>query len=97
MTLGLMAYAPMSEAAEITASERGPHHTLWQRVTQHTTPRGRTYHATNSYQEIGTAKNYLKDGRWVPAVEEISIRPSGFFDQTAKLGNDEYVGESHIV
>src|SRR5688572_33427551 len=64
--------------ADVMVGERGPHHTVWQRVSEHTTSYARTYYVTNSYFELGTGKNHLRDGQWVPSVAEITILPSGF-------------------
>ena len=63
---------------EPTVAERGPHHAVWQRVSEHATPYGRRYYVTNSYREIATGKHYLKGGEWTPSVPEITVLASGF-------------------
>jgi hypothetical protein len=65
-------------ATEAGIAERGPHHAVWQRVTERTALNGRMLYETNSYREIATGKHYLKDGDWVQSAAEITILPSGF-------------------
>ena len=80
LLLLLIASGSVTQAAapDTTVVERGPHHAIWQRVTESKTPWGRTYLITNSYRELSIGKHYLKNEQWVPSVLEISVLPSGF-------------------
>ena len=65
-----------SYAVEVAAPavvERGPHHAVWQRVTQRTTDYGRKYYVTNSYQELASGLNYWRENQWVESREQIEI------------------------
>src|ERR1051325_11960083 len=59
-----------SQASEpgMSVVERGPHHAVWQQVSEHTTSYGRRYFVTNFYQELATGKHYLNRDEWLPSV-----------------------------
>lgn len=76
--LALFLAVPSWCMADPVLTAHGPHHDIRQRVSERTTSYARMYYVTNSYIELGTGKNHLRGGQWVPSVAEITILPSGF-------------------
>ena len=52
--------------------ERGPHHTVWERVTETTDLAGRVVLQTNSYQEFGNLPERVR-----PAAGPLGALPGG--------------------
>jgi RHS repeat-associated protein len=60
-------------ALEPVVIERGPHHRVWQTVTEYENQDGGTLYTTNSYVELATGLHYLENGEWVDANEQIEV------------------------
>lgn len=56
-----------------TIAERGPHHRVWQSVTQTTDANGESIYQTNSYTEIQTGLHYWDEGQWKESVPEFEF------------------------
>ena len=55
-------------------SEKGPHHRVWQTVTETTLPNGKTKNHTNSFVEVQTGMHYFEDGQWLESSEQIEVQ-----------------------
>lgn len=60
-----------------TEASRGPHSRVMQKVTTWTNPAGKTMSRTNKYTELATGMSVLRNGRWVPASDQIQITADG--------------------
>jgi len=78
LLVAVVALQIRAESPVPTIAERGPHHRVWQRITERIGPKGIVIKQTNiSYVEIATGMNYLKDGQWVESKEEIELFEGG--------------------
>ena len=62
--------------------DAGPHHTVWQRVSLATDEQGQSVPITNTWTELGTGLNWLKNplaGEWERSVEGFEVTPEGHF------------------
>ncbi|MBI2927416.1 MAG: hypothetical protein HYY24_17100 [Verrucomicrobia bacterium] len=68
LALGARAQTP-------TVTERGPHHRVWQYVTQETDESGAVTEAIHSYTELATGLHYLDGatGQWLESKEEFEL------------------------
>jgi hypothetical protein len=78
ISLMAQAQAQRAESAlQYSPLERGPHHTVWGRVVWETSPSGEAVPHTNSYVELATGLNVLRNGTYIPASEGIESYPGG--------------------
>src|SRR2546422_6225519 len=63
--------------SDAVVAERGPHHARWQWTTEQVWPDGQTRTEEHKVIELVSGLNYLKDGQWIPAKEEIEIFQDG--------------------
>jgi hypothetical protein len=66
-----------SEKSDYKVVERGPHHTLWERIEFVPAPDGRIIEQRRSYQELATGMHFKNErGEWEESKEEIEILPN---------------------
>src|SRR5688572_21269061 len=69
-------FALAAVAQDVVVTGRGPHHAVWQRVSEYTTPYARKYYVTNSHVELATSMHYQNDqGNWLESKPIIELFP----------------------
>ena len=66
-------------SGDYVATERGPNHRVWSKVTLATDPSGQVIACTNSYIELQSGLHYQdpKTGQWMESQEVIEGYPGG--------------------
>ena len=79
--LGLSALAqqnaPSTNAAAYAVADSGPNFRIWQQAVASTNGQGQVINHINSYTELATGLNFLSNGVFVPASENIQITAGG--------------------
>ena len=71
--LVIASWSSILRGQEYNVVERGPHHSVWSRVSAETNAASVIVHRTNSFVELASGLNRLQNGQWIAAAPEIEI------------------------